>query len=520
MSSRHNLSVIGLAIVLAAVGTALILLRLNSRKSVEVPAGSFWSIGYEFSFTTERDRQGIRAAIPHTTRACEIVRESFSRSNLELNINRDPVLQEREIVCVAPPGKHRFHARFQLRLDERRSRSLDDVRESLTPERRAHYLRSEERIQLDSPVVERVVDRLVDIEDGGPLLDRLARHAAGLGRSEKGSDAEAVLAAGAGNARGRARALIALCRGALIPARPVVGFVLEPEGPSATHLWVEAYEDGEWHPFDPEFGRARRLPASYLPLRRGDDRIVRPDGPMAVKSRFSVREQIPPPRVLGPEVRSSESVFDLARMSPELQESVVFLLLMPVGGLVVAAFRSFLRVTTFGYFTPVLIALSFVHASWKTGLAIFAIVTTLGITGRAAVDRLNLTKRPRLTLVMVVVGGALAFTISLLDLLDIGMTARGVLVPVIAMTFMVEGFHQGAQRNGYRFALRRFGGTLLVSACCLAMFRVGAIQDILLNFPETELFVAAAAILVGRYRADEPPGQDDTVTISTLGGAA
>jgi transglutaminase-like putative cysteine protease len=55
---------------------------------------------------------------------------------------------------------------------------------------------------------------------------------------------------GEGVCRDLAHIAIALCRAICIPARLVVGYVLDLE-PMDTHAWFEAYIGDQWHTFDP-----------------------------------------------------------------------------------------------------------------------------------------------------------------------------------------------------------------------------------------------------------------------------
>ena len=55
---------------------------------------------------------------------------------------------------------------------------------------------------------------------------------------------------GEGVCRDLAHIGIALCRAICIPARFVVGYILDLE-PMDTHAWFEAYIGGQWHTFDP-----------------------------------------------------------------------------------------------------------------------------------------------------------------------------------------------------------------------------------------------------------------------------
>ena len=70
------------------------------------------------------------------------------------------------------------------------------------------------------------------------------------------------------------RAMIALCRGAKIPSRPVAGFVIETGDNAAAQVWVEVLMGDRWIAYDPVNGYERELPTNFVPARHGDDRVM------------------------------------------------------------------------------------------------------------------------------------------------------------------------------------------------------------------------------------------------------
>ncbi|MFT5448074.1 MAG: transglutaminase-like putative cysteine protease [Gammaproteobacteria bacterium] len=79
-------------------------------------------------------------------------------------------------------------------------------------------------------------------------------------------DASSALRTGCSSRLGRTRLAVALLRASQIPARVVSGVVLDETRKSQPHLWLEAFHDGRWHAYDPEYGDMDELPASYVPM--------------------------------------------------------------------------------------------------------------------------------------------------------------------------------------------------------------------------------------------------------------
>lgn len=93
---------------------------------------------------------------------------------------------------------------------------------------------------------------------------------------------------GEGVCRDLAHVAIALCRAICIPARLVVGYLLDLE-PMDNHAWFEAYIGGRWHTFDPTQPDAR---GTRIALARGRDAadvaLYNQYGPLLLPSDMSV----------------------------------------------------------------------------------------------------------------------------------------------------------------------------------------------------------------------------------------
>ncbi|MDZ7618671.1 MAG: 7TM domain-containing protein [Patescibacteria group bacterium] len=178
---------------------------------------------------------------------------------------------------------------------------------------------------------------------------------------------------------------------------------------------------------------------------------------------------------------------------------VILLLLMPLGALVTAVFRTLVGIRTFGTFTPVLLALSFVYADWQTGLAVFAVVLVLGLATRGLLDRLKLLLVPRLSVILTLVVISLVFAVSLLDYLGLTPGADAVLFPMVILTMIIERFYVSTEEDGLGSSLHSLLGTLLVGACCYFILQGEQVGRLLLAYPELHLFSLALLIVMGRY---------------------
>ncbi len=105
-------------------------------------------------------------------------------------------------------------------------------------------------------------------------------------------DAATVLEEGRGTPLGCARAMIALCRGAKIPSRPVAGFIVEAGDHAIAHVWVEVWMGDRWVSYDPVNGYEKELPTDFVPARRGEDQVVIARGMRDLEVEYDI-EQLP-----------------------------------------------------------------------------------------------------------------------------------------------------------------------------------------------------------------------------------
>ena len=281
--------------------------------------------------------------------------------------------------------------------------------------------------------------------------------------------------------------------------RLVTGFELEPDDACRPIVWTEIFHDKKWQPYDPERGLAGALPPGFVPVRREATELAWGTSVRDVKAGFSVEALPPPPGVLATGRRTFWEILDLTRLPLETHQVMALILLIPLGALVTALFRTVVGLGTFGTFTPTLLALSFVYADWHTGLFVFAVVMVLGLTSRSLIERLKLLVVPRLSVILTLVVLCLAFCISLLDYAHLTPTPQAVLLPMVILTMTIERYFINMEEDGMRIAFQRFLLTLLVACCCYLVLRWNTVGHFLLAYPEIHLVTIAVLILIGRY---------------------
>ncbi len=447
----------------------------------------------------------MRLALPDNTRACRVLRESFSRDGIAMDAWRGTRSGGRSVVLRPPPGapEASFAARFDVHLLPSPPEDAEGPPKALVPDARRGWLRREPRIQTDSPIVRRAQAALASSDAGS---DRLLRAfylhccTALAGDELDGHpDAAGALETGRATPAGRARAMVALCRVSGIPARCVAGFILQADHARRPSVWVEAHDGGRWVPFDPEHGYAGRLPAAWLAVRRGGTEIASRDGGVALDGELRAYP-IGPDGLAAPAPRTALGLAaDLTRLPVGVQHTLAVLLLLPAGALITAVFRNIVGVQTFGTFTPALLGLSFLYADVWTGLAVLGIALAVGLALRGLLERLRLLLVARLGVLLTAVVLCVAAAVSVLDLAGLTPSGRAVILPLVIVTMLIERFYVTAEEDGLGESLKLLAGTVAVAAACLALLRWETLSWPVLRAPEYLLFVAAALVGVGRY---------------------
>ena len=366
-----------------------------------------------------------------------------------------------------------------------------------------------EQLRADPAVKSELVERVFDfcqmnLRSGGKEApaDKSSAKPAPTGKSaakEAPSAAAAALKQRWANPLGRARAMVALCRAAKIPARLVTGLEIRPSDDLRPHVWVEAMSNGRWEAYDPLNGFAHDLPHNFVPLRRGGGALLRESEMADLRLTLTARRIPPPPGQFREEGPRPIDVLDFTRLPLELHAPLSVVLLMPLGALLTSVFRTVIGVRTFGTFTPTLLALAFVYNKWQAGLMIFFAVLVLGLMSRAALDRLKLLMVPRLSVMLTLVVLTMVFGVSLLDYLHWTTSTEAVLLPMVILTMTIERYYLTTEEDGPKFAVQLLAGTLLLAFLCYLVLRWDAVGRVLLQYPELHFFTIAVLILLGRY---------------------
>lgn len=387
----------------------------------------------------------------------------------------------------------------------------------------AEFLRPTPAFPSEAPAIAPLLEELVlppEDDPSGRLRTLLAfiEHRVAT-ESDGPRDALLTLAEREGSPEGKGRLLVTLLRAVDIPARLVAGLELEEAKTPDVVRWVEVWLNGEWIPVSATGVFFANRPQNLLALRYGQGDLVSPINVAAADARYSALKERLGPQELANMMIPDNTLFaslSLYRLPLPAQRALRLLLLLPLGALLVAMFRNFVGLRTFGTFLPILVSLALRETQLLVGLGMLCLVVGLGVVTRRFLEGLRLLVVPRLSFLLCVV----ILFVVLIALLGEGFGARdffaGVVFPIVVVTMLIERFSLVTAEEGLREALQRFLHTGVIAVASYPLFTSTAAEHLMFGFPELVLVVMGLLVFIGGYTGFR---LTDIIRFRLLGGA-
>jgi len=294
-------------------------------------------------------------------------------------------------------------------------------------------------------------------------------------------------------------AVLELAAVAGVTARQAYGLYLEPEPVRQDPVRViEVLDDKQWIVFDPRRPE-ESAPPGLVVWSRGGDALLLLDGGRNSEVTFSTTP-----------ARLSTGSLDLQGEQPvlislfnalPLGERQVFryIVLIPLGVLVVVVARNVAGIETLGTFMPVLLALAFLEIPIVQALILFGSVLTVSLLFRFQLSRLHLLVVPRVGACVVVVALLMLLLSVVGSRIGYSSSLRLTLFPIIILAWTVERMSLLWEEEGAGAALQQIVGSVVVASAAYLLIGHRVVQHLIFNFPELLLLVLAAILLLGRY---------------------
>lgn len=294
-----------------------------------------------------------------------------------------------------------------------------------------------------------------------------------------------------------------LLQAADIPTRNAHGIRLDSGQRNAPFVnWMEVYLKDKWQTVDPVTGNFG-LQEKYLVWWYGDESFYSITGQARASVSLSVQQNTNPAltRAIWKSGQLSGVLMKFSLYNLPIDTQLVFrvLLMIPLGGLVLAFMRQIVGVKTFGTFMPVLIALAFRETGLVSGLFLFLGVVTLGLIVRSYFDHLKLLLVPRLAAVLTVVVIMLSFIAVIANELGITVGLSIALFPIVILTMTIERMSLMWEEYGPKDAIKTCAGSLIAAVIAFFAMNNDVLAHLVFAFPELLLVVLALTLLIGRY---------------------
>lgn len=503
-----NILIIALLTVMGII-IALKLYVFNYTFDTIIP-GAGYRVHTWMTFTGNGDDLLVRTYLPVNGKRQTVSNDQIISPELEFRRNISPLHSYGEWTRYKAEGPLRVDVYYDVRI----SPIIYEIDPLLTIEQNkddalSEYLAETDVIQVNDPYIKDLATELAesDISLLG-VLTNFYKYIYKMGSRPFKGTTDAVTAAKLGEAscNGKSRLFISLTRQLGIPSRLVGGLILTSGSKKTSHQWIEVFISGHWVPFDTLNGHFAELPGNYLGLYRGDEALFRHSRNIAFDYRFDIgKKTISNDRLTSYLGERSFNLYNVFSAFSNINISfniLQFLLVIPLGVLVVTIFRNVIGLNTFGTFLPALMAMSIQGTGLLPGLLIFFFVILLTALVRSPLEKLGLLHTPKMAIMMIAVIFSL-LTISILSNLPflefIPSLNSASLFPIAILTITSERFALTLSEEGIKKTSSIMFQTLLVMTFCYVVISSLILKALMISFPELLLAVVAMNLWLGSW---------------------
>ena len=469
----------------------------NSEKSYEIT--------YRYFFKTNDGKTRIRAFLPKNNTRQRISYEAFEGTK-GITFEKKGENNNLKGVWVSHEENKHKNISYQFTF-EGKSKTID-IPDNFKTHKPIYsdYLKSSEHIQVNAPEINFLAKDLVtEAKNDKQKIQAIFDYVYNIPATPiiTLTDAVTVLQQNHASCNGKTRLFVALARNLGYPARIRGGIVLEETNKRTSHSWAEVMINGNWVPFDTLNNHFAHLPANYLELYIGDEFLIKRTAGIDFDYIYEIQRLKNIPFLKASADNFSKifplSLIGLIEKDIIASSSLILLLMLPIGGLLIAFLRTVIGLRTFGVFLPVLIAFSLLETGFVTGMLLFSfLILFVGIVSRPF-NKLGLLHTPKLviSLSLMVLVMILGSYIGMKN--NITWLTALTFFPTIILTISAERFSTLITEDGFEKATSTLLQTLLAVSVSYYMITSDWVLSIILLFPEIILFVIVLSMLLGRY---------------------
>lgn len=300
-----------------------------------------------------------------------------------------------------------------------------------------------------------------------------------------------------------ANQIVEILKGVRIPSRLIWGLDLgESVNQANLYPLLQVYDQDKWQTYNIKNAKSG-IPNNFFLWHIGSDPLLRMNG-LGNRSNpdvvFSV-SKIDSKTIDVASHNQNSKLIDFSLMSLPVKSQNVYkiLLVVPLGALLVVFLRTFVGISTFGTFMPILIALAFRETQLLVGIILFSVIIFLGLSLRFYLEKLRLLLVPRLTSILIIVVILMVGISLLTNALEIERALSLSLFPMVILAMTIERMSIVWEENGAKTALTQGAGSLFVACLGYLVMTNEYLIHLMFVFPELLLGVLAISLLAGRY---------------------
>lgn len=450
-----------------------------------------WNIDAKVEFVAStKDPVKIQMFVPPLTRDFVSLNESFISNNYGVNVNR--VDGNRKVTWSARRASGNQTLYYRLVLTKRYSSEKPKVKGPTFRDSMA--IEGPEKIAAEAllaPIRQHSADVETFVSETIKRVNNLS------------DDNVKLLLAGDPSTPHKAAIVDLLLSIAHVPLEKVHTIRLVADQPQAPELWLRSFNGSQWLYFNPDTGE-QGLPSDRLLWWTGDENLISVEGGKKALVTFTLNNSemnaIRLAKLTDENTDADFLEYSLYSLPLQTQQTFMIMVMIPIGVLVILILRNLIGLQTLGTFTPVLIALAFRETQLGFGIALFTVITALGLTLRSYLEHLKLQMLPRLSVVLTFVVVLIAAISLFSHKLGLERGLSVALFPMVILTMTIERLSITWEERGASHAMKVAIGTLFAASLAHLLMTVPDLVYFVFTFPAILLIMVGFMLAMGRYR--------------------
>lgn len=506
MNSKTNLKIVLTLISIIAIISIGLKIKPILNNYDNFNAEKVYKINYRFFFKSGDKNTSLKTYIPSSNSRQRISKENI-KNDSTLSFTKKEEIGENIRAIWNTKEKNTYHSVDYEFVFEGKDKNFRIPKVfNVASGKYRKYLKPTQNIQSDNEIINELATQLLqNTKNDKEVIKNIFDYVYAIPSAPiiTLTDAVTTIEQNRASCNGKSRLFVALSRNLGYPARIKGGIIVENTDKRTSHAWAEVLINEIWVPFDALNNHFGYLPANYLELYRGDESLITHTAGIQFDYTYKM-DQVNHISFLK---MNSEELDDLPGFSlwHLIDKNVIpagalhLLLLLPIGGFLVAFLRNIVGLKTFGVFLPVLIAFSLLHTGFVSGIAIFVgLIMFIGLISYPF-DKLGLLYTPKLVISLTTMVSVILLATHFGIKNNIEWLTKLTFFPIIILTISAERFSRSTLEDGYIKATDKLFQTLIATSISYLILSWSWLPSVLVLFPEIALLIIVSSTLLGRY---------------------